>query len=89
MYDMDGDGEIKEEELLSILHMMVGANISEEQVWMWSWHARVQIQLLKLIYFTQLESIAERTMAEADEDKDGTINFEEFVRVCQKTLLFM
>ena len=32
MYDLDGDNMISREELLSVLHMMVGANISEEQV---------------------------------------------------------
>jgi len=32
MYDLDGDGAISREELLAVLHMMVGANISEEQL---------------------------------------------------------
>ncbi|XP_046583759.1 calcineurin B homologous protein 1-like [Haliotis rubra] len=32
MYDLDGDDRISKEELLSVLHMMVGANISEEQL---------------------------------------------------------
>lgn len=32
MYDLDGDDKISKDELLSVLHMMVGANISEEQV---------------------------------------------------------
>ena len=32
MYDLDDDGEISREELLNILHMMVGANISQEQL---------------------------------------------------------
>ena len=32
MYDLDGDDKISREELLAVLHMMVGANISEEQV---------------------------------------------------------
>ncbi|XP_026822245.1 calcineurin B homologous protein 1 [Rhopalosiphum maidis] len=32
MYDVDNDGMISKDELLVILHMMVGANISEEQL---------------------------------------------------------
>uniref|UniRef100_K1RFQ9 Sulfhydryl light chain n=1 Tax=Magallana gigas TaxID=29159 RepID=K1RFQ9_MAGGI len=32
MYDLDGDDKISKDELLSVLHMMVGANISEEQL---------------------------------------------------------
>ena len=32
MYDLDKDAMISREELLAVLHMMVGANISEEQV---------------------------------------------------------
>lgn len=32
MYDLDGDNVISRDELLNILHMMVGANISDEQL---------------------------------------------------------
>lgn len=32
MYDLDNDDMISKEELLAILHMMVGANISEDQL---------------------------------------------------------
>lgn len=32
MYDLDNDGNISRDELLSILNMMVGSNISAEQV---------------------------------------------------------
>ena len=32
MYDLDGDEKISQQELLAVLHMMVGANISEDQV---------------------------------------------------------
>jgi len=34
MYDLDDDDSISREELLAVLHMMVGSNISEEQVFM-------------------------------------------------------
>ncbi|CAB4064141.1 CHP [Lepeophtheirus salmonis] len=56
MYDLDGDDKISKEELLAVLTMMVGANISEDQ----------------------LLSIAERTIIEADKDKDNLISFQEF-----------
>lgn len=32
MYDLDGDEKISRDELLAVLHMMVGDNISEDQV---------------------------------------------------------
>merc|ERR1739847_258057 len=50
-------------EKLAVLTMMVGANISPEQ----------------------LLSIAERTILEADEDKDDLISFEEFAKVLERT----
>ena len=34
MYDLDDDDSISREELLAVLHMMVGSNISEEQVFL-------------------------------------------------------
>nr|ACO15017.1 Calcium-binding protein p22 [Caligus clemensi] len=63
MYDLDGDDKISKEELLAVLTMMVGANISEDQ----------------------LMSIAERTIIEADKDKDNLISFEEFSNVLERT----
>merc|ERR1711862_38360 len=63
MYDLDGDDKISKEELLAVLTMMVGNNISIEQ----------------------LISIAERTIMEADSDKDDLISFEEFANVLERT----
>jgi len=63
MYDIDGDKKVSRDELLAVLHMMVGANISEEQ----------------------LCSIADRTITEADTNKDGEIAFDEFEKVMEKT----
>ena len=48
---------------MAVLTMMVGANISPQQ----------------------LVSIADRTIMEADLDKDNLISFEEFARVLEKT----
>jgi len=63
MYDLDGDDRISKEELLAVLTMMVGDNITEEQ----------------------LNSIAERTIMEADDDKDGFISFDDFCKVLERT----
>jgi len=63
MYDINGDGYITKDELLTILQMMVGANISSEQ----------------------LQSIADRTIVEADMDHDGKISLEEFKTAMEKT----
>merc|ERR1739838_884275 len=63
MYDLDGDDKISKEELLAVLTMMVGANISPEH----------------------LLSIAERTILEADIDRDHLISFQEFATVLERT----
>merc|ERR1712165_345721 len=63
MYDLDGDDRISKEELLAVLTIMVGDNITEEQ----------------------LNSIAERTIMEADDDKDGFISFDDFCKVLERT----
>ncbi|XKL66529.1 hypothetical protein PGB90_009949 [Kerria lacca] len=62
MYDLDGDGKISKDELFAILHMMVGANISDEQ----------------------LNSIAERTILEADQNDDQMISLDEFCKALEK-----
>lgn len=63
MYDLDDDERISREELLAVLHMMVGENISDDQ----------------------LNSIAERTILEADRDGDQMISFEEFCSALERT----
>lgn len=63
MYDLDGDDLISRGELLSVLHMMVGVNISDDQ----------------------LNSIAERTIMEADKNGDRMISFDEFCEALQRT----
>ena len=40
---------------------------------------------MNLVFFAQLVSIAERTIMEADEDKDNLISFDEFSKVLQRT----
>jgi len=63
MYDLDDDETISRDELLNILHMMVGANISQDQ----------------------LNSIAERTIVEADQSGSGKITFEDFCKALERT----
>lgn len=38
MYDLDNDGKISRDELLAILHMMVGANIRYDLEYIWFLH---------------------------------------------------
>jgi len=56
LYDSNNDGVISKEELLSLLRLMVGTNISSQQ----------------------LDLIAQRTIAETDQDNDGSLTFSEF-----------
>ncbi|XP_038623428.1 calcineurin B homologous protein 2 [Tachyglossus aculeatus] len=62
LYDQDRDGKISRDELLQVLRMMVGVQVTEEQ----------------------LESIAERTVQEADTDGDGAISFLEFTKSLER-----
>ncbi|CAF0828216.1 unnamed protein product [Brachionus calyciflorus] len=62
IYDRDKDNKINKSELLSILKMLVGSNIPEDQ----------------------MNSIAERTITELDENGDLVITFEEFCETLQK-----
>uniref|UniRef100_A0A915KM06 EF-hand domain-containing protein n=1 Tax=Romanomermis culicivorax TaxID=13658 RepID=A0A915KM06_ROMCU len=86
MYDLNGDKFITKDELLSILNMMVGANITPEQYKVF--HA-VEIASAKFfgcrfVYDFKLQNIAERTIEEADVDHDGKISFEEFCHAMEK-----
>ncbi|CAK5079041.1 unnamed protein product [Meloidogyne enterolobii] len=63
MYDLNKNGYITRDEFKFILNMMVGSNITPDQ----------------------LDSIADRTITEADADKDGKISFEEFCKAMERT----
>lgn len=62
LYDQDRDGKISQQEMLQVLRLMVGVQVTEEQ----------------------LESIADRTVQEADEDGDGAVSFLEFTKSLEK-----
>ncbi|XP_047636250.1 calcineurin B homologous protein 2 isoform X2 [Phacochoerus africanus] len=62
LYDLDRDGKISRLEMLQVLRLMVGVQVTEEQ----------------------LESIADRTVQEADEDGDGAVSFLEFAKSLEK-----
>lgn len=62
LYDQDRDGKISQQEMLQVLRLMVGVQVTEEQ----------------------LESIADRTVQEADEDGDGAVSFQEFTKSLEK-----
>ncbi|XP_037670666.1 calcineurin B homologous protein 2 [Choloepus didactylus] len=62
LYDQDRDGKISRHEMLQVLRLMVGVQVTEEQ----------------------LESIADRTVQEADEDGDGAVSFLEFTKSLEK-----
>ena len=63
MYDLDGDGMITKHELLTVLMMIVGKQISKDQ----------------------LVSIVERTMVEADKDKNDCITFDEYFKIFENS----
>lgn len=63
MYDLNKNGYITRDEFKFILNMMVGSNITPDQ----------------------LDSIADRTITEADADKDGRISFFEFCKAMERT----
>ena len=101
MYDLNKNNYITRDEFKFILNMMVGSNVS---LLLYTQSKRVKILLQQArinivfqITADQLESIADRTITEADLDskranflknikhfgvtEDGRISFEEFCRV--------
>lgn len=95
MYDLDNDGKISRDELLAILHMMVGANIRYDLEYIGFSPCvimciKIKLQFINLswIIFSseeQLTSIAERTILEADTNNDQMICFEEFCHALERT----
>mmetsp|Transcript_38214 Transcript_38214/g.61883 ORF Transcript_38214/g.61883 Transcript_38214/m.61883 type:complete len:179 (+) Transcript_38214:270-806(+) len=63
VYDVNEDGYISNEELFTVLKIMVGSNLTD----------------------IQLQQIVDKTIIEADEDKDGRLSFEEFKKIIENT----
>lgn len=82
IYDLDSDGRISRRDLTHLINLMVGDNITDEQV------GAGKIVLLIAPTCTvpplQKTGIADRTMAEADEDEDGSISYGEFRKAMER-----
>lgn len=79
MYDLDGDDKISKEELLAVLTMMVGNNISTEQL--------ISIAE-RTIMEADLDKVEMRLYSELNfqnEFQDDLISFEEFAKVLERT----
>ena len=66
MYDIDGDGRISREELLAVLHMLVGAKICEKQLVSMAERIIAEASIVKddLISFEEFKKLLERTDVE-------------------------
>lgn len=81
MYDLSGSGKITTEEFATMLDQMSGGNLTKEQV---SCPLLFEC-LLEMLTLVQLRSIAERTIAEADDGGDGSVGFTEFCHAMKST----
>ena len=86
VYDIDRDGYISNGELFIVLKMMVGSNLKDGQLQQVS----PRPQCSRVIYRstatdTGPQQIVDKTIMEADLDKDGKISFEEFTKMVENT----
>lgn len=82
MYDLDGDDKISKEELLAVLTMMVGNNISTEQLIS---IAERTIQEADVDKVGSLGIISGRWIEVSFLFQDNLISFEEFAQVLERT----
>jgi serine/threonine-protein phosphatase 2B regulatory subunit len=80
VYDIDRDGYISNGELFIVLKMMVGSNLKDQQLQQVS-NFECSHETLKLTFI----QIVDKTIMEADLDKDGKISFEEFTKMVENT----
>lgn len=82
VYDIDRDGFISNGELFIVLKMMVGSNLKDQQLQQVyrkpSTHQEFESMLIR-------SQIVDKTIMEADLDRDGKISFEEFTKMVENT----
>ena len=80
MYDLDGDDKISKEELLAVLTMMVGSNISTEQLISIAERTIMEADLDKVKQFSFFSTEICTFLSQ-----DDLISFEEFAKVLERT----
>jgi serine/threonine-protein phosphatase 2B regulatory subunit len=79
VYDIDRDGYISNGELFIVLKMMVGSNLKDQQL------QQVCTHVVHGETGNWHEQIVDKTIMEADQDRDGKISFEEFMKMVEHT----
>lgn len=82
VYDIDRDGYISNGELFIVLKMMVGSNLKDQQLQQVREHRNAKVVQLQP---TNAPQIVDKTIMEADLDRDGKISFEEFTKMVENT----
>jgi serine/threonine-protein phosphatase 2B regulatory subunit len=80
VYDIDRDGYISNGELFIVLKMMVGSNLKDQQLQ----QVRCDSTIDRTTYANDGQ-IVDKTIMEADQDRDGKISFEEFMKMVEHT----
>ena len=81
MYDLDGDDKISKEELLAVLTMMVGNNISTEQLISIAERTIQEADVDKVGW----QRLINRRWSDRFVFQDNLISFEEFAQVLERT----
>jgi serine/threonine-protein phosphatase 2B regulatory subunit len=86
VYDIDRDGFISNGELFIVLKMMVGSNLKDQQLQQVR-HAKRNAEESPCGNKTPANprQIVDKTIMEADLDRDGKISFEEFTKMVENT----
>jgi serine/threonine-protein phosphatase 2B regulatory subunit len=79
VYDIDRDGFISNGELFIVLKMMVGSNLKDQQL------QQVRTNSVDTRGGANTGQIVDKTIMEADLDRDGKISFEEFTKMVENT----